>query len=55
MLMTKDEIRTAVRVWAANVKAPLDRDTQIAFMKTARRRHLAVIETLQKGNNDVVD
>jgi hypothetical protein len=54
MLMTKDEIKNLV-MWPANVRAPLDRNTQIAFMKTARRKHLAVLETPKKGNKNVVD
>ena len=39
MIMTKSEANKASRVWAANVKAPIDRDTQIYMMKTAAWRH----------------
>ena len=39
MIMTKSEAKEASRVWAANAKAPIDRDTQIYIMKTAAWRH----------------
>lgn len=39
MLMTKNEIENAVRVWPANVEAPLTRDEQIKLILTARERH----------------
>lgn len=46
MLMTRDEVKQAVRVWPANVKAPLTRDEQIQMMTTARERHAAVREKI---------
>lgn len=46
MLMTKNEIENAVRVWPANVEAPLTRDEQIQMMITARERHAAVREKI---------
>lgn len=48
VIMTKDEARNASRVWAANVKQPIDRDTQIELMKTARERHQSAINRLMK-------
>jgi hypothetical protein len=39
MIMTKSEAKEAARVWAANAKSPIDRDTQIQIMKTAAWRH----------------
>ena len=50
MIMTKEEIKSSV-CWAANMKMPFDRDTQIMLMKTARERHLAK----QKESNYDVD
>jgi hypothetical protein len=51
MLMTEEEIKNAVRVWPANVKAPLTRDEQIHLMTTAHERHAAakarIIELLK--------
>jgi len=58
MRMTKEEIETAVRVWPANVKAPITRDEQIQLIITARERHAAnreKIRQLLKENNNVVD
>ena len=55
MLMSKAEINEHIQVWPANARAPLDRETQILFMKSARRRHLALIKRLDKGDHDVVD
>ena len=52
VIMTKEEARTASHVWAANVKQPLDRDTQIVMMKTARERHQSVINKLMKKLED---
>jgi hypothetical protein len=48
MLMTKEEIKHAIRVWPANVKAPLTRDEQILLMTTARERHDAVREKIRQ-------
>jgi hypothetical protein len=39
MLMTKEEIKRSVHIWPANAKAPIDRDTQIILMQTAKERH----------------
>jgi hypothetical protein len=46
MLMSKDEVKQASRVWAANVKAPLTRDEQILMMTTAGERHAAAKERI---------
>lgn len=48
MIMTKSEANEASRVWAANVKAPIDRDTQIYMMKTAQQRHKDNINKFMK-------
>ena len=48
MLMTEEEIKNAVRVWPANVKAPLTRDEQIHLMTTARERHDAARERIRQ-------
>lgn len=58
MQMTKNEIEQAVQVWPANAQAPLTRDEQILMMTTARERHAANKQRLNrliKGDNDVVD
>lgn len=55
MFMTKKEIEAAVRVWPSNVEAPLTRDQQIELMTTARIRHLAKIELIQKEKQNAVD
>lgn len=52
VVMTKEEARNASRIWAANVKQPIDRDTQIAMMKSARERHQSVINRLTKKLED---
>ena len=39
IVMSKDEIRVAIRLWPANAKAPIDRDVQIKLMQTAAKRH----------------
>jgi hypothetical protein len=44
MLMSKNEVKKASHVWAANAKAPLTRDQQIMLMTTARERHDAVMQ-----------
>lgn len=41
MIMTKEEVESSSRVWAANVEAPLTRDEQIRLMTAARERHSA--------------
>jgi hypothetical protein len=46
MLMTEEEIKHAVRVWPANVKAPLTQDKQILLITTARERHAASKEKI---------
>ncbi len=38
-LMSREEVELATHIWPANVKAPIDRDTQIHMMKTAEWRH----------------
>lgn len=38
MLMSKDEIKNSV-CWPANGRSPIDRDTQIQIMSTAKERH----------------
>jgi hypothetical protein len=48
VIMTKEEARSAARIWAANVKAPIDRDTQIVLMTTAAQRHKDKINRLMK-------
>ncbi len=58
MQMTKEEVKHAVRVWPANVKASLTRDEQILLMTTARERHAEVRERNRqffKGEQNVVD
>jgi hypothetical protein len=47
MIMTKDEVKQALKVWAANVKQPIDRDLQILLMKTAKQRREAFIERMK--------
>ena len=39
MLMTKEEIERSIHIWPANTKAPIDRDTQIMLMQTAKERY----------------
>lgn len=48
MIMTKEEVESASRVWAANVEAPLTRDEQIRLMTTARERHAANRELIRQ-------
>ena len=48
MRITEEEIKNAVRVWPANVEAPLTRDEQIHLMTTARERHAAAIERIHQ-------
>jgi len=48
VIMTKEEARSAARIWAANVKAPIDRDTQIMLMTTAAQRHKDKINRITK-------
>lgn len=48
VIMTKDEILYAIKVWPANVKQPIDRDTQIQLMITAKERHESRINRLIK-------
>lgn len=47
-IMTKEEVKSAARIWAANVKAPIDRDTQILIMKNAAQRQKDNINKLMK-------
>ena len=56
MRMTPLEIKTTV-YWASNMNPPIDRDTQIMLMKTARERRKEIIELLnnQKESNYDVD
>jgi len=60
--MTKEEAHLAARVWAANVRNPVDRDTQIFLMTTAAQRHKDKInritkqlETEREKDNDFLD
>lgn len=39
VIMTKEEVKSAAHTWPANIKQPIDRDTQIHLMKTAAWRH----------------
>lgn len=48
MIMTKEEARSAARIWAANVKSPIDRDTQIMLMTTARQRHEGTLNKIAR-------
>ena len=50
MVMTKKEVEQASKVWAANVKQPINRDMQILLMKTAKQRHEALIERMKDMN-----
>lgn len=47
-IMTKEEVQSAAKIWAANVKAPIDRDTQILIMKNAAQRRKDNINKLMK-------
>jgi hypothetical protein len=47
-IMSKDEVHSAVRVWPANVKQPIDRDAQIWLMKTASWRHKATMKRIKR-------
>jgi len=56
IIMSKEEVKDASRTWAANVKAPIDRDNQIYMMKTAAWRHKQLQNKYKelfakKGNN----
>jgi hypothetical protein len=48
VIMTKEEARNASHAWAANAKQPIDRDTQIELMKSAKERHQSAINRLMK-------
>jgi hypothetical protein len=56
MIMTKEEVQSSSRIWAANGRSPIDRDTQILIMKTAAWRHQQVRnkykEILEKKGKD---
>jgi hypothetical protein len=52
VIMTNDEILSAITVWPANVKQPIDRDIQIQLMTTAKERHKSVINILIKQLED---
>jgi hypothetical protein len=52
VVMTKEEARNASRIWAANVKQPIDRDAQIAMMKAVRERQQSAINRLTKKLED---
>ena len=41
--MSKEEVKSAARTWPANVKQPIDGDTQLYLMKTAAWRHKVLI------------
>jgi tagatose-1,6-bisphosphate aldolase len=45
-IMSRKEVERARRTWAANVKAPIDRDTQIKMMKTAQDLNLRRINKI---------
>jgi hypothetical protein len=51
-IMTKEEVQSATRIWAANVKAPIDRDLQIQLMKTAQERRMSRINKLVHRINE---
>jgi hypothetical protein len=59
IIMSKEEVKDASRIWAVNVKAPIDRDTQIYMMKTAAWRHKQLQnkykELFTKKGNDMGD
>lgn len=48
MIMTQDEVKQALKIWAANVRQPIDRDLQIFLMKTAKQRYDALIEKIKE-------
>ena len=37
------------RIWAANEKMPIDRDTQILLMMTVKQRHEELIKRLKEN------
>lgn len=45
-IMSKEEVKSVRRIWAANVKAPIDRDIQIEMMKIAQERNLSRINKI---------
>lgn len=54
MIMSKQEVKNSIR-WAANAEAPIDRDTQIALMLSAKQRHkerVARLQMLLQGEKD---
>lgn len=55
-IMSKEEVKSARHTWAANVKAPIDRDTQIEMTKIAQERNLSrinrIVHRLEKKGKD---
>jgi tagatose-1,6-bisphosphate aldolase len=45
-IMSKEEVESVRHTWAANVKAPIDRDMQIKMMKTAQDLNLRRINKI---------
>lgn len=49
MFMDKDDIKKTEKSWPANIRAPLTRDEQILFMKTAKVRRLEYIKRVDSS------
>lgn len=48
MIMSKEEIKISTQTWPANVKQPIDRDTQILLMQTSQQRRKDSINRIMK-------